>query len=89
MCARPGPGRAHVSRTWTPVRHKGSVGTGGGGAQATIRGAERGGAAKRPAGECGVRVSVGCGRRGAVPTAQGHRRTGPCEVTGSQSSPTV
>ena len=86
-----------ASQARTPVRHKGSLGTGRGVVEGLRppsevqrrEGPPKGRRVSVGAGEYGVRVSVGCGGRTAVPTAQGHRRTGPCEVTGSQSSPRV
>ena len=75
-----------ASQARTPVRSKGSLGTGRG----VVEGLRPPSEVQRGEGPPkGRRVSVGCGGRTAVPTAQGHRRTGPCEVTGSQSSPRV
>ena len=77
----------HVSwepGSWNPLCHKGLRGNRGAGPRPTIKGAESGeGLPKR------WQVCAGCGRRKAVPTAQAHRQTWPCKVTGSQSNRTV
>ena len=62
----------HVSQEpgiWNPLSHKGLRGNRGAGLRPTIKGAERGeGLPKR------CQVSVVCGRRKAVPTAQAHHQ---------------
>ena len=63
---RPGP-QSSTRAPWEQGVGGGGEGGGGGGAQATTRGAERGGAAKRPAGECGVRKD-GCAHSPGPPS---------------------
>ena len=64
------PARLLGARNRNPLSHKGLCGNRGAGLRPTVKGAERGdGLPKRR------QVSVGCGRRKVVLTAQAHCQT--------------